>query len=228
MLAVTTASFTWSGSDDTTPTGSLLYAFRLDPLETSFSAFASAASKTYSGLADGSYTFFAQAKDQAGNVTQPPASRSFTVSAGASSACPGEVIVDNLPPGQSSAQVSFTGSWSTASQPGAFGANGALFSSGVGSDTYTWKTPVFTTAQACTYRVFVWWTAGPQRSASAPYTVSGQTGGAVTRTFDQRFGGGQWNLHGTYTFPAAAMGRATLTDQNGKVAADAVRFVLVP
>ena len=40
--------------------------------------------------------------------------------------------------------------------------------------------------------------------------------------------GGQWNLHGTYTFPAGAQATVQVTDQNGQAAAAAVRFVLVP
>jgi hypothetical protein len=227
-IAVNNVAFTWTGSDNATPVGSLVYAFRLDPLEANFSAFGSATTKTYTGLANGSYTFYVKAKDQAGNVTQPPASQSFTVNVTTTSLCPAQVIVDNLPPGQSSAQVSFTGTWSTSGQPNAFGVNGSLVSSGLGLDTYMWKTPVFSASQACTYQVFVWWTAGFLRSASVPYVVSGQTGGAVTKTFSQQTGGEQWNLHGTYTFPAGAIGQVTVTDQNGKTSADAVRFVLVP
>src|SRR5262249_19143519 len=78
-ITVSSASFTWTGSDDVTPVGSLLYAFRLDPLEPGFSAFGAVPSKTYTGLANGSYTFRVKAKDQAGNEDPTPASRSFTV-----------------------------------------------------------------------------------------------------------------------------------------------------
>jgi hypothetical protein len=78
-IMVNVASFRWTGSDNITPVGSLQYAFRLDPLEPKFSAFGSATTKTYSGLADGPYTFYAKARDQAGNEATP-VSRSFTVS----------------------------------------------------------------------------------------------------------------------------------------------------
>ncbi|MBI3328241.1 MAG: hypothetical protein HYZ81_16250, partial [Nitrospinae bacterium] len=71
--------FTWAGTDNLTSTANLLYAFRLDPLETSFSPVGSATSKTYTGLADGTYTFFVKARDQAGNEALMPASRTFTV-----------------------------------------------------------------------------------------------------------------------------------------------------
>ncbi|MBI3325436.1 MAG: hypothetical protein HYZ81_01860 [Nitrospinae bacterium] len=74
-----TASFSWSGTDTATPTASLLYAFRLDPLEASCSAFSSATSKTYTGLANGSYTFLVKARDQALNEDPTPASQRFTL-----------------------------------------------------------------------------------------------------------------------------------------------------
>jgi hypothetical protein len=78
-ITVSSASFTWTGSDNLTPTGSLVYAYRLDPLEPSFSAFSSATSKTYTGLASRTYTFYAKARDQVGNEDPTPASRSFAV-----------------------------------------------------------------------------------------------------------------------------------------------------
>jgi hypothetical protein len=78
-VGTSSASFSWTGTDNVTPTGSLVYAFRLDPLETTFSAFGATISKTYSGLADGSYTFLVKARDEAGNEDPTPASRSFTV-----------------------------------------------------------------------------------------------------------------------------------------------------
>ena len=219
------ASFAWTGSDNVTPVGSLLYSFRLDPLEPSFPAFGSATSTTYSGLANGNYTFLVQAKDQAGNVTQPAVSRAFTVGL---SSCPVQVVVDNLPPGSTSAQVSFTGTWSTSPASNTFGANASLVSPGFSGDTYTWKTPVFSTGEACTYQVSLWWPVSISRSANVPYTVSGQTGGPATKNFNQQAAGGQWNLHGTYTFPAGAVGTVTVSDVNGRTSADAVWFVLVP
>jgi M6 family metalloprotease-like protein len=80
-ITTNSATFTWSGSDNLTATPNLLYSYRLDPIEPSFSAFGSATSKSYSNLVNGSYTFYVQAKDQATNVDLSPASRSFTVNA---------------------------------------------------------------------------------------------------------------------------------------------------
>ncbi len=79
MIAVDSATFSWSGSDNVTSLANLVYAYRLDPIEASFSAFASATTKTYTSFANGSYTFHVKAKDQAGKEDQSPATRSFLV-----------------------------------------------------------------------------------------------------------------------------------------------------
>jgi hypothetical protein len=73
------ATFTWSGTDDITPTGNLVYAYRLDPIETHFSAFGSATTKSYSSLPVRTFTFFVKARDEAGNESIIPASRIFSV-----------------------------------------------------------------------------------------------------------------------------------------------------
>jgi Y_Y_Y domain len=204
----------------------LVYATRLEPLETAFSAFGSATTKSYSNLANGNYTFHVKARDQAGNEDTTPATRAFTVNV-TGGVCPNEITVDNLPAGQSDSQRSFTGKWSLSGTTGQFGAN-SLYSTGTGLDTYMWKSGVFHPSQACTYRVDVWWTQAVNRSTTVPITVSGHTGGATTTNFNERINGGKWNTHGTYTFPSGAQGTVQVTDQNGQAAADAVRFVLVP
>jgi hypothetical protein len=78
-IGVSSATFSWTGSDNVTPTPNLVYAYRLDPLEASFSAFGSATIKSYSNLANGNYTFYVNAKDQASNQDPTPASRAFIV-----------------------------------------------------------------------------------------------------------------------------------------------------
>ncbi len=78
-IAVNSAAFTWTGSDNVTAVGSLQYAYRLDPLEPSFSAFGSATTKSYASLANGSYTFIVKARDQASNEDISPATQAFTV-----------------------------------------------------------------------------------------------------------------------------------------------------
>jgi hypothetical protein len=94
VITVNIASFRATGEDNVTPVGSLLYAFRLDPLEPSFSAFGGSRTRTYSDLAIGSYTFFVKARDQAGNEDPTPASLPFTVGPPGASA---SLIVRTLP-----------------------------------------------------------------------------------------------------------------------------------
>src|SRR5207244_4270192 len=78
-ITVNSATFSWTGTDNITPMANLVYAYRLDPIEQNFSAFGAATTNSYSSLANGNYTFFVKAKDQAGNEDPTPASRTFTV-----------------------------------------------------------------------------------------------------------------------------------------------------
>ena len=78
-ITVSSATFTWTGSDNATPPENLVYAYRLNPIEASFSAFGSARMKSYTNLPNGNYTFYVKAKDLAGNEDQTPDTRNFTV-----------------------------------------------------------------------------------------------------------------------------------------------------
>jgi hypothetical protein len=80
-ITTSSASFAWTGSDNISAPANLLYAYRLDPLEPSFSAFGSATTRSYTNLANRSYTFHVKARDQATNEDLSPASQSFTVGA---------------------------------------------------------------------------------------------------------------------------------------------------
>jgi uncharacterized repeat protein (TIGR03803 family) len=80
VIAVNSATFTWTGSDNVTVPANLVYAHRLDPIEPAFSAFGSATSQSYTGLTNGNYTFTVKAKDQNGNEDTTPATRTFAVS----------------------------------------------------------------------------------------------------------------------------------------------------
>jgi hypothetical protein len=76
-ITVNNATFTWTGTDNLTPTLNLVYAYRLDPIEPGFSAFCD--DEVLHDLPNGSYTFFVAAKDAVGNEDQTADSRSFTV-----------------------------------------------------------------------------------------------------------------------------------------------------
>jgi Bacterial Ig-like domain len=69
----TTATFGFSSSETNSH-----FECKLEPVETAFSSCVSP--KSYSGLANGSYTFSVRATDAAGNTDTSPATRSFTVS----------------------------------------------------------------------------------------------------------------------------------------------------
>jgi hypothetical protein len=91
---VTTASVTvnWTGSDNVTPTGSLVYAYKLD--SGSYSSFGSATSNTFNNLSNASHTVSVKARDQAGNEDPTPATCTFTVN-----------VADTTPPTISNIQV---------------------------------------------------------------------------------------------------------------------------
>ena len=77
-----TVTFTWTGSDDTTPTKDLLYSYRLvrpGPLYDEWSSWDKGTTKTYSGLTPGNYKFEVRAKDADGAVDPSPASKDFVM-----------------------------------------------------------------------------------------------------------------------------------------------------
>jgi RHS repeat-associated protein len=74
----TGATFTFTGTDNLTPVTSLTFAWRLDAAP--FGTFSTAPTASFTGLAEGSHTFEAKARDLAGNEDPTPAVRTFTVS----------------------------------------------------------------------------------------------------------------------------------------------------
>jgi len=104
-----------------------------------------------------------------------------------------------------------------------FGSN-SLYSCGTAQDTYRWTPSIPTSG---TYNVYVWWTAHANRSTAVPISVV-HANGTTTTSFNQQVGGGQWVLHGQYTFNAGTGGYVQVSAANGQAAADAVRWVPVP
>jgi len=74
----TSATFTFTGTDNLTPVASLAFAWRLDGA--AFGAFSAATTASFTSLAEGSHTFEVKARDLAGNEDPTPASRMFTIS----------------------------------------------------------------------------------------------------------------------------------------------------
>ncbi|RLG31890.1 hypothetical protein DRN97_08680, partial [Methanosarcinales archaeon] len=72
-------TFKWTGSDTVTSTSNLVYSYKLDGYDTSWSSWTSDTSKSYKDLPNKDYTFKVKAKDEAGNEDPTPAERSFRV-----------------------------------------------------------------------------------------------------------------------------------------------------
>jgi hypothetical protein len=78
-ITTNSATFTFTGTDNITPTANLVYATYLQGYDSGWSSFSSSTTKSYTNLPNGSYTFQVKAKDEAGNEDPSPATRSFTV-----------------------------------------------------------------------------------------------------------------------------------------------------
>ncbi len=77
-ILVGSATFTFSGSDNLTPVGSLVYAYQLDG--GAWSAFAPTTTVSFPALTETGHTFAVKARDLAGNEDPTPATRTFSVS----------------------------------------------------------------------------------------------------------------------------------------------------
>ena len=135
-----------------------------------------------------------------------------------------EVILENADAGvmDQSGGRTFTGSWCTAPPWNQHGIDALFNCTNTEVSTYRW-TPTLPTAGS--WDVYIWWSAQSSQSAAAPVKVV-SADGAVTRTYDQRSGGGQWVLHGRYSFTAGTNGYVEIGNGGeGRVSADAVRFV---
>jgi RHS repeat-associated protein len=81
-ITTPSTSFTFTGTDNLTPVGSLVFAWRLDG--GTYSAFSAATTADLSGLTTGAHTVEVKARDLAGNEDPTPASRAFSVRFGPS------------------------------------------------------------------------------------------------------------------------------------------------
>lgn len=107
---------------------------------------------------------------------------------------PADVIIDNNTSG-------FTASsnWSTGtSAADKYGADYRFRLTQAISDSATWT---YTATQTRNYEVYAWWSAGSNRSATAPYVVIHSVGNA-TVSKNQQTSGGSWQTLGTYNMNA--------------------------
>ncbi|MBL9117783.1 MAG: family 16 glycosylhydrolase [Verrucomicrobiaceae bacterium] len=136
------------------------------------------------------------------------------------------LILDNATAGNTSAGVSFTGSWAASGIAGSHG-NASLFASQVSgaspTATYTF-TP--TIPARGMYDVYVRWTADPNRATNTPIdlVLADET---RTLTVNQEINGGQWNRIGTVPCEAGTTMSVVIRNNgaNGNVIADGVQLV---
>ncbi|MCD6468272.1 MAG: hypothetical protein J7L32_03065 [Thermoplasmata archaeon] len=79
IINETTVTFTWTGKDKHTPTSELLYSYRLEPYESTWSEWSPATAVTYTGLTEGWYQFNVKAKNSKGEEDPKPVVSSFAV-----------------------------------------------------------------------------------------------------------------------------------------------------
>jgi hypothetical protein len=133
----------------------------------------------------------------------------------------GSIVIDN-----GAAGTSYSGRWSRSTALNFYGADSLQSATSWWSawlDRYIWTPNLPATGQ---YEVWAWWTTNSNRSRSARYRVS-HANGTTTISRDQRSGGGQWQLLGTFQFNAGTGTSVQLSNgaSNGNVSADAVRFI---
>lgn len=132
-----------------------------------------------------------------------------------------DIIVDNT-------NATVSGTWSTGnSAVDKYGADYRFKGPGTTSEYLRYAPSL----AAGTYEVYEWHSQGSNRSTAVPHIIN-HAGGTSTVNVNQRTGGGQWNLLGTYTFNAGTSGDVRVTagfsSGSGSVAiADAIRFKLV-
>lgn len=72
-------AFTWVGSDDVTSPSDIIYSYKLQGYDSSWSSWTTSKSKSYTDLDNGTYTFKVKAKDESGNIDSTPAERIFVI-----------------------------------------------------------------------------------------------------------------------------------------------------
>jgi hypothetical protein len=187
-ISTNTATFTWTGSDDKTPTADLVYSYKLD--NGSWSDYSLATTVTLTGLSEGSHTFQVKAKDKAGKEDPTPASRTFGVD------LTGPVIVPTIDPSPNTAgwnNTTVTVTW-TVTDP----ESGIASSSGAEPTTLTSETTYEGTTLTCTATN----NAGLTNSVSVIIKID-KTPPVVTATADPPANSAGWNnTNVTVTFSA--------------------------
>ena len=129
------------------------------------------------------------------------------------------IIIDNL----ATTFASSTSWWNSTSGTDRYATDYKVRETASAADAAEWRTSL---ATAGNYEVFVWYSQGANRAATAPYFVY-HTGGSTKKVLDQRINGGRWVSLGTYAFASGDATRVALscwTTPGGYVIADAVKL----
>lgn len=132
------------------------------------------------------------------------------------------VFADELIGDDADAAVQVSGSWQTsATTPGFYGGGYLFHMPRRGAATVRWPF----SASAGQYRVYARWTSGSNRTTTAEYQIASRDGLKQVHV-NQKSGGGQWHLLGTFNFVPGANEAVTLTGgSDGVVVADAIAWV---
>lgn len=122
-------------------------------------------------------------------------------------------IIDNTSSG-----FSVVGAWSTGtSASDKYGSDYRFRSTAAVSEPASWTASV----PSGSYKIYAWWTAGTNRSASAPYILPDNS----TVNVNQQANGGKWNLLGTKTIGSNATTKLSCWASSGFVViADAIKY----
>lgn len=157
------------------------------------------------------YYYVVRAKNAAGSSANSNEANALT--------WPADVIVDNSAAGFTASSNWLTGT----SAADKYGTNYRYRSTAAVSDAAQWS---FTVPQTRNYQVYAWWSAGTNRSATAPYIVT-HSGGSTTVNKNQQTGGGAWQSLGTFNLNAGTntVRLSCWTTTGYVVIADAVKIV---
>jgi N-acetyl-anhydromuramyl-L-alanine amidase AmpD len=140
--------------------------------------------------------------------------------------CTTDIIVDSNNANNTATAAKFTASanWTaTSSTAGSYGGNYYYAQNQNISDAAVFS---FYLDKAATKSIEAWWTAGTNRSASAPFVIFNASGVKLgTVNVNQQASGGQWNTLGTWSFEAGwnTVQVSRWTASAGVVIADAIR-----
>ncbi|KAB8196681.1 family 10 glycosylhydrolase [Nonomuraea phyllanthi] len=173
---------------------------------------------TDTGAPSGASTYYVTALSRTHQESAPSAGRAVGTPGGGGFS----VVIDNTDSG-------FTAStnWGTSSYSGQrYGAD-YRFADPVSASDPAWYRAAIPSAGS--YRVEVWYPANAGYNSAAPYIVA-TSAGNQTVSVDQRTGGGQWRVLGTYQLAAGTynvVGVSRWTSTTGYVIADAVRITRI-